>query len=151
MLRGESWKTLMKTVPGFEQFNFRAKFLYRGLRDQLDVQRQRVIDVRMHLIWGSAGGNKVDFVSELKKKLEEKTFSPALVQLDLDILDDSYGKVNDYLPPGGLFKDVLVSCMDLVPKMATPKSLTVCSFDPDAGDGDKVARIVVWGGQYPLV
>ena len=33
--------------------------------------------------------------------------------------------------------------MGLVPQKATPKSLTVCSFDPNAGDGDKIARIAI--------
>jgi arginase len=33
--------------------------------------------------------------------------------------------------------------MELVPLNATPKSLTVCSFNPNLGDGDKVATIGV--------
>lgn len=144
MLRGESWKTLMHTVPGFDGgFEFNRRFLYCGLRDQSSVQRQRVIDSGMQVIWGSAEGEKVDFVRELKTRLAQQSYSPALVHLDLDVLDDSYGKVNSYPSPGGLFEDELVECMGIVPKMAGPKSLTVCSFDPDAGDGDRIAGIAV--------
>jgi arginase len=47
MLRGETWKTLTKTIPGYEQFTYDGNFLYSGLRDQSDVQRQRVIDAGM--------------------------------------------------------------------------------------------------------
>ncbi|KAL3491045.1 arginase [Aspergillus germanicus] len=141
MLRGESWKTLMKTVPGFKPLHYN-RFLYCGLRDQSDFQRQRVIDAGMHSIWGSTE-NKVDFAAELKTQLERKNYSPALVHLDLDVLDDSYGKVNDYPSPGGMFEPDLIACMELVPQLAVPKSLTVCSFDPDAGDGDKIAAIAV--------
>lgn len=141
MLRGESWKTLMKTVPGFQPFDYN-RFLYCGLRDQSDIQRQRVIDAGMHSIWGSTE-IKVDFAAELKTQMEGKNYSPALVHLDLDVLDDSYGKVNDYPSPGGMFESDLVACMELVPQLAVPKSLTVCSFDPDAGDGDKIAAIAV--------
>ncbi|CRG88783.1 hypothetical protein PISL3812_05818 [Talaromyces islandicus] len=142
MLRGESWKTLMSTVPGYRQFSYDGRFLYIGLRDQSDVQRQRVIDAGMTSIWGETS-RKVDFPAELNKHLESRSYSPALVHLDLDVLDESYGKVNDYPSPGGLFEDELVASMDLVPRKATPKSLTVCSFDPNAGDGDKIAKIAI--------
>lgn len=139
MLRGESWKTLMRTVPGFAPFDY-SRFLYCGLRDQSEVQRQRVIDAGMDSIWGDAQ-TKVDFPRELKAQLERRSYSPSLVHLDLDVLDESYGKVNDYPSPGGLLESELVDCMDLVPRKSTPKSLTVCSFDPDSGDGDKIAGI----------
>ncbi|PYH94288.1 Arginase/deacetylase [Aspergillus ellipticus CBS 707.79] len=123
MLRGESWKTLMQTVPGYRPFSYDGRFLYCGLRDQSDLQRQRVIAAGMTSIWGET--------------------NPALVHLDLHVLDDSYGKVNDYPSPGGLFEDELLACMGLVPLKATPKSLTICSFDPNAGDGDKIAKIAI--------
>ncbi|KAH8433843.1 arginase family protein [Aspergillus melleus] len=139
MLRGESWHTLMNTVPGFEPFDY-SRFLYCGLRDQSEVQRQRVVDAGMVSIWGDAA-KKVDFRRELEAELQRRSYSPALVHLDLDVLDESYGKVNDYPSPGGLTESDLVECMGLVPKKSTPKSLTVCSFDPDAGDGDKIAKI----------
>jgi arginase len=141
MLRGESWKTLMKTVPGFEPFDYK-RFLYCGLRDQSDIQRQRVIDAGMQSTWGSTE-TKVDFAAELKTQLQRKNYSPALVHLDLDVLDESYGKVNDYPSPGGMFESDLIACMELVPRFAAPKSLTVCSFDSDAGDGDKIATIAI--------
>jgi arginase len=138
MLRGESWKTLMKTVL-FKPFDY-SRFLYCGLRGQSDIQRQRVIDSGMQSIWGSTE-NKVNFAAELKMQLERKNYSPTLVHLDLDVLDDSYGKVNDYPSPGGMFESDLISCMELVPQLAVAKSLTVCLFDPNAGDGDKIAAI----------
>lgn len=142
MLRGESWKTLMKTVPGFEPLIYDGRFLYCGLRDQSEVQRQRVIDAGMTAIWGKTDC-KVDYVAELRRHLDTKAYNPALVHLDLDVLDESYGKVNDYPSPGGLFESELITCMRMVPEKSIPKSLTVCSFDPDAGDGDKIASIAV--------
>ena len=141
MLRGESWNALMGSVPGFDARPFGySRFLYCGLRDQTDLQRRRVIEAGMGAIWGDAE-RKVDFPARLRTCLEEREYSPALVHLDLDVLDESYGKVNSYPSPGGMFEDQLVECMDMVPKKATPRSLTVCSFDPDAGDGDRIAGI----------
>lgn len=141
MLRGESWKTLMSTVPGYQPLEYH-RFLYCGLRDQSSTQRQRVINAGMTSIWGETS-RKVDFAAELRTHLERRNFNPALVHLDLDVLDESYGKVNDYPSPGGLFESDLIDCMDLVPKESTPIALTVCSFDPNAGDGDKIARIAI--------
>lgn len=141
MLRGESWRNLISTVPGYQPMTYR-RFLYCGLRDQTEIQRQRVLDAGMTSIWGETE-RKVDFPAEMKRHLESGSYSPALVHLDLDVLDASYGKVNDYPSPGGMFEQDLVACMDLVPKKATPKSLTVCSFDPNAGDGDRIAEIAI--------
>ncbi|QMW35263.1 hypothetical protein G4B84_010754 [Aspergillus flavus NRRL3357] len=140
MLRGESWKTLMGTVPNYKPFSYEDRFLYCGLRDQSDVQRQRVIEAGMKAVWGETA-RKVDFVGELRTQMEERSYGSALVHLDLDVLDESYGKVNDYPSPGGLTEEDLVACMDLVPRLSEPRSLTVCSFDPDVGDGDTIARI----------
>lgn len=140
MLRGESWKTLMNTVPGHQPMELRNKFVYCGLRDLSESQRQRVKDVGMDVIWGDTT-KKVDFKAALEAALERKSFSPALVHLDLDVLDESLGNVNDYPSPGGMHEEELVACLGLVPRKAAPASLTVCSFDPDSGDGDKIANI----------
>lgn len=141
MLRGESWHTLMKTVPGYEPFSY-DRFLYCGLRDQSAVQKQRVTDAGMYSVRGSIE-RKVDFAKEFEAELDKRSYSQALVHLDLDVLDESYGKVNDFPSPGGLFEDELVACMEMLPKKAIPKSLTVCSFDPNSGDGDKIAHIAI--------
>ncbi|KAL3479541.1 Arginase/deacetylase [Aspergillus californicus] len=145
MLRGESWKSLMRTVPGFNHLQpcTYNRFLYCGLRDQTALQRQRVIDAGMASVWGRTD-MKVDFAAELGKRLAASDYGPALVHLDLDVLDESYGKVNDYPSPGGMMESDVIACMDLVPRTsAAPQSLTVCSFDPDAGDGDEIARIAI--------
>lgn len=141
MLRGESWKTLMSTVPGYKKPFDYSRFLYVGLRDQSEIQRQRVIDAGMTSIWGNPS-QKVDFATELGKHLNQRDYSSAVVHLDLDCLDESYGSVNSYPSPGGLLEPDLISCMELVSK-ASPASLTVCSFDPHTGDGDKIAQIAI--------
>jgi arginase len=141
MLAGKSWHALTKTIPGYSPMIY-DKMVYCGLRDISDEQRQTVFDTGAEVIWGDAEKH-VDFATELKRYLEHKNFSPTLVHLDLDVLDQSMGKVNGYESPGGLHKDDLLNCMSLVPKKATPVSLTVCSFNPNLGDGDHIAGIAV--------
>jgi arginase len=143
MLGGKSFEALAGTIPGFapNRFSF-DKMVYVGIRDIDDSQKETVRKASADVIWGDAS-KRVDFQRELARALDKRDFSPALVHLDLDVLDQSVGKVNGYESPGGLLEDDLMRCMDLVPRKATPTSLTVCSFNPNLGDGDKVAGIGV--------
>lgn len=141
MLAGKSWHNLTETIPGYSATTYK-KFIYCGLRDITDGQKDTVRKAGADVIWGDAN-NKVDFSEELSHALEKKSYSPAIVHLDLDVLDEKIGKVNGYESPGGLTEEDIVKCMDLVPRKAAPKSLTVCSFNPNLGDGDKVAAIGV--------
>jgi arginase len=141
MLAGKSWEKLAKSIPGYKPFRY-DKFLYCGLRDICDESRQTVADSGAEVIWGDAN-EKVEFASQLRKHLKAKDYSPALVHLDLDVLDETVGKVNGFESAGGLLEADLVESMELVPLHARPKSLTVCSFNPNLGDGDKIAKIGV--------
>jgi arginase len=141
MLGGESFHRLAKTIPGYAPHKY-DKMIYCGLRDIEDSQKETVRKAGAEVIWGEAG-KQVDFAGRLAESLSKKDYSPALVHLDLDVLDESIGKVNGYESPGGLHEDDLLKCMDLVPQKATPTSLTVCSFNPNLGDGDKIATIGV--------
>ncbi|PVH71476.1 Arginase/deacetylase [Cadophora sp. DSE1049] len=141
MASGRSWHALTKTIPGHVPITW-DKYLYVGLRDVGDGQRKLVQESEIDVIWGNSD-QKVDYLKELETKLAKKVYGPAIVHLDLDVLDESLGKVNGYESPGGLLEHELVDCLGLVPTKAAPVSLTVCSFDPNLGDGDKIAKIGV--------
>ncbi|TGO13494.1 hypothetical protein BTUL_0068g00010 [Botrytis tulipae] len=133
MASGLSWHALAKTIPGH---------LYIGLRDVADGQRKFVQESKIDVIGGDSE-HKVDYLKKLKTNLARKVYSPAVIHLDLDVLDESLGKVNGYESPGGLLEHELVDSLGLVPLEAAPVSLTVCSFDLNLGDGDKIAKIGV--------
>ena len=141
ILNGTAFKALRKTIPGFKPRNF-SKFLYCGLREVADGQAEVYKNEGMEVVWGDKN-KKVDFVAELKKKLDQKKFTETVVHMDLDVLDESEGKVNGFESPGGLSGSDLVECMSMVPELVQPVSLTVCSFNPNLGDGDKIAGIAV--------
>lgn len=140
MLAGKSWHWHTQQIPGYSPANYKDRFLYVGLRDVNDTQRKTVTEAGADVIWGDAEKH-IDFAGELTACLEEKDFSPSLVHLDLDVLDESVGKVNGFESSGGLHEDDLLQCMSLLPKKATPVSFTMCSFNPNLGDGDKIAAI----------
>ncbi|KAL2027157.1 hypothetical protein VTO58DRAFT_111248 [Aureobasidium pullulans] len=120
----------------------KGRAVYCGLRDISDESRQKVKDMKLDVVWGDST-KKVDFSTELGNVLDARALGRTHVHLDLDVLDDTLGKVNDYPSPGGLLDSDLISCMELTPKKVAPTSLTVCSFDPHAGDSDKIAKIAV--------
>ncbi len=140
ILAGESFHTVAATIPGFQKITYDKRFLFCGLRESTGGERTRVKKFGMDAIWGSTS-QKTDYVKELSGRLSETSFSPALVHLDLDVLDETVGKVNGYETPGGLSVEELVECMKLVPQKTETRSLVVCSFDPNLGDGDKIADI----------
>lgn len=59
------------------------------------------------MIWGDAE-KPVEFARELETCLEKSDFSPSLVHLDLDVLDESVGKVNGFESAGGLQEEDLM-------------------------------------------
>jgi len=104
MLKGESWHNLIATVPGFKPLSLDC-LVYCGLRDISDEC----------VVWGEST-QKVDFSTELGDVLDARALGRTHVHLDLDVLDDTLGKVNDYPSPGGLLEPDLISCMELTPK-----------------------------------
>jgi arginase len=141
MIGGQSWHRLMATVPGHEPLRL-DQFVYVGLRDIDEVQRQNVAKSGAKVVWGDASA-KVDFRTELDKVLTKESLKSAMVHLDLDVLDESLGKVNGYESAGGLSESDLNACLALVPEKVTPMSLVVCSFNPDSGSGDEIAAVAV--------
>jgi arginase len=140
MLAGKSWHWHTEQIPGYAPMEYDGRFLYVGLRDVNDTQRKTVKEAGADVVWGDAEKH-VDFAGELRKRLEQREFAELLVHLDLDVLDQSVGKVNGFESEGGLFEGDLTECMRLVPQKARPVSFTMCSFNPNLGDGDKIARI----------
>ncbi|KAH8597580.1 hypothetical protein B0O99DRAFT_508324, partial [Bisporella sp. PMI_857] len=86
---------------------------------------------------------RTNFAKQLGDVLDARDLSPALVHLDLDVLDDSLGRVNGYAAPRGLYEDDLLECLSILPKKVTPAAFTVASFDPRFEGGDKVALLAV--------
>lgn len=85
----------------------------------------------------------VSFGGELKRPLEKRDCSPALMLAHLNILDQNVGKVNNSENGGRLFGDPVVSCMGVVYSLAQSFSFMICSFHPNLGEVVRVARIAM--------
>ncbi|EWZ78743.1 hypothetical protein BFJ70_g11419 [Fusarium oxysporum] len=140
MMTGTSWHTLMKTVPGHQPVDVK-RMIYCGLRDVSEIQRETVKDAGIDVIWGDAN-KKVDFTSALAETLDRRDdIQEAHIHFDLDVLDDSLGRVNEFPSPGGFLPKDVMGLMDMIPTKINPTSLVVCSFNPRLEGGDTVARL----------
>ncbi|KAK2776389.1 hypothetical protein CKAH01_12443 [Colletotrichum kahawae] len=143
MMCGRSWAALMASVPGHVPLSL-ERVAYCGLRDVSDSHRKVVAEAGVDVICGDAR-KKVAFGRELDGMLERKGFGKTHVHLDLDVLDESLGRVNEWPSPEGLDERDLVECMEVIPKRTEPTRLVVCSFDARLEGGDTVARLAVEG------
>ncbi|KAJ4264449.1 hypothetical protein NW762_005649 [Fusarium torreyae] len=122
MMTGTSWHTLMKSVPGHQPLDVK-RVVYCGLRDVSELQTKTVKDAGVDVIWGDAN-RKVDFTSDLAAVLERRDdIQDAHVHLDLDVLDESFGRVNEFPSPGGFLTEDLMGIMNLIPTKVNPTSL----------------------------
>ncbi|KAM0205295.1 hypothetical protein ACHAPA_012129 [Fusarium lateritium] len=144
MLTGTSWHALMKTVPGHQPVDVK-KLVYCGLRDVSDVQTKTIKEAGVDVIWGN-DNKQVDFTVQLAKLLDQRSdIKDAHIHLDLDVLDESLGRVNEFPSPGGYLPADLMGLMQMIPTKVNPTSLVVCSFNPRLEGGDTVASLACQG------
>jgi arginase len=142
MMAGECWKALLETVPGFRPMRLQ-RVVHCGMRDVNELEQNRVERSDMAVVWG--GDRKGEaFANGLGHGLLER-FGPGvdaatLVHVDLDVLDGTLGKANQFAtPPGGLLQEDVAGCMAAISESTIPVALTIASFDPFC-DGDEAAR-----------
>ncbi|RBR26196.1 uncharacterized protein FIESC28_00979 [Fusarium coffeatum] len=145
MLVGTSWHQLMKTVPGHRPVNVK-QVIYCGLRDVSELQAQTIEKAEVDVVWGKTD-KKVNFTTDLAQILDRRRgeIEDVHVHLDLDVLDESLGRANEFPSPGGYLPEDLLGVMQMIPTKVNPTSLVVCSFNPRLEGGDTVARLACQG------
>lgn len=106
-----------------------------------ETQSRTIKAAGVDVVWGEAGG-AVDFTAGLAAILDRRRdIRDAHVHLDLDVLDESLGRVNEFPSPGSYMPEDLMGLMRMIPTKVNPTSLVVCSFNPRLEGGDTVARL----------
>ncbi|KAK3305627.1 uncharacterized protein B0T15DRAFT_203605 [Chaetomium strumarium] len=143
MMAGECWKALLDTVPGFRPTRLR-RVIHCGMRDVNDLERSRVEAADMAVVWGDAA-RKVDFEAGLRHELHRVFGSDSeaatLIHLDVDSLDCSLGKANQFACSGGLLEEELLGCMAAITERTKPLAFTIASFDPLCDTDDSAQRL----------
>ncbi len=128
-LVGDCWKNMAATVTGFRPLPT-DRLLFCGIRDFEEGQLERVRAAGIAAIVGSLE-RSTDYVAQLERELQGLRFDRALVHIDVDCLDTSVGRANEYAVPGGLTADQLSRSMRALRGRVEPAAVTIASFNPD--------------------
>lgn len=140
-LAGQCWHRLAATIPGFRTVDLR-RLVYCGIRDFDPGQLEKVRFHGIRAVLGARGG-QVPFAADLGRLLGSAPFDRAVVHLDLDCLDPSVGRANEYAAPDRLDSDELIACLATTCAHARPVAMTIASFNPDLEEGSRLAATAI--------
>ena len=135
ILLGRAWQTLAKSVPGFSPVPGNRIFLF-GARDVEAVEVTLLED---------AGVRQMATVEHLKNVLPglAKKVEKIYVHVDLDVLDPSVAKSNQWTPPNGITLETLLDAIREVTTHSQIAALGIASYDPEVDrDGKALAAAV---------
>jgi arginase len=135
ILLGRAWQTLAKSVPGFSPIPGNRIVLF-GARD-LEAAETTLLE--------DAGVRQTATVAELTQVLPAltKSVERVYIHVDLDVLDPSVAKSNQWTPPDGISLETLIEAIRGVKTRATISALGIASYDPEVDqDGKALAAAV---------
>jgi arginase len=130
MLTGRGWRALRATIPGHRPISEESVVL-AGVRDLEPYQRQRLEASEVATVPGSIDPKRFE---QAIADLASKT-SPVYLHVDLDSLDASEARANEYASPGGPSRDRLLECIRVVCERTTVSAAAISAYDPTL-DGD---------------
>ncbi len=140
---GRCWANLAATVPGFRPVPERQAVLV-GAR-QFDVIERMLLDSSaVHLI-GPQGIRNEGLRTELDRmfaRIQTHT-ERAYLHIDLDVLDPTEARVNQFAAPGGLTLSELLGIVGLVRERFALAAAAITAYDPEYDKGGEAARAAV--------
>lgn len=86
MLAGESWKTILATVPSHQVLPLENLNCF-GLRDQFEDQMWRLKSSPARVVYRKSTEHTTYYAKALGEQLEERKASTCIVHVDLDYLN----------------------------------------------------------------
>ncbi len=129
-LTGSCWAALRETIPGFRVIP-ESRVVLVGVRDLEPYQRERL----------DASAVRVAYAGESQRRAIEDTavahveaLAPDVdglcVHVDLDSLDDSYGRANEYAAPFGLTLEQLARIVAAARARRPIRALAFTAYNP---------------------
>lgn len=139
-LTGACWEALRRSIPGFREIAEQDVILV-GVRDLEPHQHARIEGSRVQALFGDA----------IRWSSVEDVLEPALTDLraraetvylhvDLDVLDPSEGRANEYAAPGGLSLAELERSIRLVGSRVRVAGAAMTAYDPGCDPTGRVAQ-----------
>jgi arginase len=130
VLTGTSWDALRDTVPGYRSVPEENVVLV-GIRD-VDPPEQKRLDGSPIQVVEPAGA--VEAIGPALEMLRERV-DDAYLHVDLDVLDASEGRANEYAAPGGLMADAVERVVSATTERLWVRAAALTAYDP-AADAD---------------
>jgi arginase len=138
VLTGTGWNALRETIPGYRMVPERNVILV-GARDinPPEEARLQASDITRVDI-ADSGLRLLSVATEFAARIEGVYF-----HLDLDVLDPSEGRANEYAAAGGLRASDVSSAIDAVGRLLVLRAAAVTAYDPTLDPGGSLAETAV--------
>ena len=135
MLTGRGWQALRATIPNHAPIP-ESNVVLAGVRDLELYQRQRLESSRVLVVPGPIEPDRfARALSDLASRV-----SRVYLHVDLDSLDVSEARANEYAAAGGPSLARLLACLQLVCERFTVAAAAITAFDPSLdADGRTLA------------
>jgi arginase len=123
ILTGTGWQALRETIPGYRSVA-EPNVVLIGIRDISPPERERLHGSEVEL---PAYAEVEDALDRLRGRVED-----VYLHLDLDVLDPSEGRANEYAVPDGLQRTDVERIVAAVGERFTLRGAAVTAYDPAA-------------------
>jgi arginase len=138
VLTGTGWNALRATIPGYRIVPERNVILV-GARDINPAEEARLQASGItRLDVAEAGSRLTPVATELAARVEA-----VYVHLDLDVLDPSEGRANEYAAAGGLRASDVSSAIDAIGRLLAVRAAAVTAYDPTLDPDGSLAETAV--------
>ena len=138
ILTGSGWSALARTIPGFRPVR-EEDVVLAAVRDLEPYQRERLERSRVTTVPGRVDAEAFEAAVE---RLAERVDSVYL-HIDLDALDTSEGRANQYAAAGGPSASELLKRIDAVRERLPVNATALTAYDPDADPERRVLDLAL--------
>jgi len=142
-LTGSCWAALRETIPGFRVIPESSVVLV-GVRDLEPYQRERLDASAVRVAYaGESGQRAVEDTAVAHVEALAPDVDGLYVHVDLDSLDDSYGRANEYASPFGLTLEQVARIVAAARARRPIRALAFTAYNPTLDDQRRFAATAV--------
>ena len=143
ILLGEGFDNLSEGIAGYTSIEVR-QLLGVGWRALSDFEKRKIKQKGIRAVQGNKPLNSGYYSKELASALDDRDaadLADSLLHLDVDVLDTSVGRANEFAAEGGLGEQDLIDCMDLMGEKRKVMAMHVASLNPECEGSRNIARV----------
>ena len=133
ILTGTGWRALRETIPGYRVVP-EANVVLVGIRDINPPEEERLQVSPLQVVGPAQAAERI---GPALNRLREHV-ADAYVHLDLDVLDPSEGRANEYAAAGGIVAADVGRIIDAVGDCLVIRGAAVTAYDPAADPEGKI-------------